>query len=109
MWAKAPAGLVAVTVVPVAVTLIAETPPKVTLTQPSDVPEIVTTVPPETEPMDGLIAVIVGGLLPLQDASAFPVVNKAKVSTEKSKMPRVCFIMLAPQSVMAKGCLHLQS
>jgi len=101
----APAGLVAVTVVPVAVTLVAETPPKVTLTQPSEPPEIVTTVPPETKPVDGLIEVIVGGLLPLQDASAFPVTNKAKVSTEKSKISRVCFMMLAPQSMMAKGAL----
>ncbi|MCL7405022.1 hypothetical protein MWN63_03385 [Paradonghicola geojensis] len=43
---------------------------KLTLTHPSDVPEIVTIVPPVTNPFVGETDVIVGGLLPLQEASA---------------------------------------
>ena len=66
----APDGLVAVTVVPLAVTLVAATLSKLTLTQPSEVPEIVTTVPPEIKPYAGLTDVMVGGLFPLQEANA---------------------------------------
>lgn len=43
---------------------------KLTLTHPSEVPEIVTIVPPVTNPLVGETDVIVGGLLPLQEARA---------------------------------------
>ena len=65
-----PAGLVAVTVPKLAETLVAATLSKLTATQPSEVPDIVTTVPPVIKPDEGLMDVIVGGLFPLQDANA---------------------------------------
>jgi hypothetical protein len=89
---------VAVTVFPEAVTAFAATPPNVTLTQPSDVPEIVTIVPPKTEPKDGSIAVIVGGFAPLHDATAGPEMNTATVKAKNREMLFNSFIKLAPPS-----------